>query len=107
MRRVSVPFLLIEEHPTKGVEYLWREAVFDVVKGDIRILFGKDSLAAHPLVPDCEDDDLLDKKNGFRKVLNSMPEPNRADEWFDRLGHARHPERVPGGRHRRSGVGIG
>ena len=53
LRRVSVPFLLIEEHPENGVEYSWREAVFDVVKGDIMMLFGKDTLTVHRFVPGC------------------------------------------------------
>ena len=86
LRRVSVPFLLIEEHPENGVEYSWREAVFDVVKGDIMMLFGKDTLAAHRLVPDCEDDVLLDKNNGLRKVLNSTSEPMTGLIGLDMLG---------------------
>ena len=65
---------------------MWREAVFDVVKGDIMMLFGKDTLAAHRLVPDCEDDVLLDKNNGFRQILNSTSEPMTGLIGLDMLG---------------------
>ena len=50
------------------------------------MLFGKDSLAAHRLVPDCDADVLLDKNNGFRKVLNSMSEPMTGLIGLDMLG---------------------
>ena len=57
-----------------------------MVKGDIMMLLGKDSLAAHRLVPDCDADVLLDKNNGFRKVLNSMSEPMTGLIGLDMLG---------------------
>ena len=77
---------VLRSRRAKGVEYCWREAVFDVVKRDIMMLFGKDTLAAHRLVSDCEDDVLLDKNNGFRKVLNSTSEPMTGLIGLDMLG---------------------